>query len=91
MKQIAVAAVALLSVASGALANTILSETASPIAKITQGHAAPGDTASSVSDPNVSFRVLDNGKVERTNSRYGSVTILDPAADYQKSNRSKSR
>ena len=54
MKQIAVAAVALLSVASGALANTILSETASPIAKITQGHAAPGDTASSVSDPNVS-------------------------------------
>lgn len=91
MKPIAVTVVTLLSVAPGAFANTILSETASPIAKITQGHGNPGDAASSVSDPDVSFRVLDNGKVERTNSRYGSVSIIDPMADYQRKNRSKSR
>lgn len=63
------------------------SETASPIAKITQGHGNPGDAASSATDPDVSFRVLDNGKVERTNSRYGSVSIIDPMADYQRKNR----
>ncbi|MCQ4633387.1 hypothetical protein GB927_025330 [Shinella sp. CPCC 100929] len=88
MKQIAVTVVSLLSVTSGAFANTMLSETASPIAKITQGHGNPGESASSTSDPDVSFRVLDNGKVERTNSRYGSVSIIDPQADYLKKNRS---
>ena len=89
MQKITVGLLAVMSVTSGAFANTILNETASPVSKITQGHGAPGDTASSSSDPDVSFRVLDNGKVERTNSRYGIVSIVDPMADYRKKNRSK--
>lgn len=89
MQKITVALVALMSVTSGAFANTVLSETASPVSKITQGHGTPGETASSASDPNVSFRVLDNGKVERTNSRYGIVSIVDPAGEYLKKSRSK--
>ena len=78
MKRIAVTVVALLSVTSGAFANTILSETASPIAKITQGHGNPGESASSASDPDVSFRVLDNGKVgsdAQVNCRDAAVAV----------------
>ncbi|MCT7664210.1 hypothetical protein [Shinella kummerowiae] len=87
MQKITVALIVVMSVTSGAFANTTLSETASPISKITQGHGASGDTASSSSDPDVSFRVLDNGKVERTNSRYGIVSTIDPMTDYLKKNR----
>jgi len=87
MQKITVAFIVVMSATSGAFANTTLSETASPIAKITQGHGASGDTASSSSDPDVNFRVLDNGKVERTNGRYGIVSTIDPTADYLKKNR----
>jgi hypothetical protein len=89
MKRIAVAAVALISANSGAFAYTLLSESAPPIAKIIQGHGNPGDSATSKSDPEVTFRVLDNGWVERTNSRYGSVSIVDPQAEYLRNSRSR--
>jgi hypothetical protein len=89
MKRIAVAAVALISANSGAFAYTLLSESAPPIAKIIQGHGNPGDSATSKSDPEVTFRVLDNGWVERTNSRYGSVSIVDPQAEYIRNNRNR--
>lgn len=83
-KQIAVSLIAVVAFTSNALATSLLNETASPIAKITQGHGNPGDTASATSDPDVTFRVLENGKVERTNSRYGIVSYIDPQAEFQK-------
>jgi hypothetical protein len=91
MKQIAVSAAAVIALTTSAYATSLLSETASPIAKITQGHGNPGDTASSTSDPNVTFRVLDNGKVERTNSRYGIVSYIDPNVEFQKTRGRDSR
>lgn len=91
IKQLAVSVAAVVALSSSAFATSLLSETASPIAKITQGHGNPGDTASSTSDPDVTFRVLDNGKVERTNSRYGVVSYIDPKAEFQKSRGRDSR
>ena len=73
IKKIAVSVVALTVLSSTAFATSTLSETASPAASILEGHGNPGDTATSKSDPDVSVRVLENGKVERTNSRYGSI------------------
>lgn len=82
IKNLTITAFVLVAATSTAFANSILGEAASPIAKITDGHGNAGDAATSVSDPNVSFRVLDNGWVERTNNRYGTTTITDPAADH---------
>lgn len=89
MRQIAVAVAALMAATSGASATMALSETASPAAKIAQGHGNPGESASSSSDPDVGFRVLESGKIERTNSRNGSVSIIDPQADARRKNRSR--
>ncbi|MGE8106482.1 hypothetical protein ACQKP1_22585 [Allorhizobium sp. NPDC080224] len=89
MKRIVFAAAAFFPIASGAFAFTLLSENASPITQITQGHGSPGDSATSQSDPNVTFRVLDNGWVERTNSRYGSRSIIDPRAEYLRNSKTR--
>lgn len=84
MKKIAVSIIALTALTSTAFATTLLSDSASPIAKITQGHGNPGDTVTSTSDPDVTFRVLDNGKVERVNRRYGTVSYIDPEFEYRR-------
>ncbi|ACM40312.1 hypothetical protein GOZ78_23235 [Agrobacterium vitis] len=87
IKQIVISVVAVMAITPTAFAYTKLDKTASPIASIIQGHGTPGDTASSVSNPDVSVRVLASGKVERTNTRYGTVTIIDPRAESVKNNR----
>lgn len=84
-RHLAIAAVALSVFATTASATSMLSETASPVDKITQGHGSPGDAATANSDPQVSFRVLPNGKVERTNQRYGTTSVSDPYLDWRKS------
>lgn len=89
IKNLTIAAFALVAATSTAFANSILSEAASPIAKITRGHGNAGDTATSASNPEVSFQVLDNGMVERTNSRFGTTTIIDPSAELRKNSRSR--
>ncbi|MFJ1310865.1 hypothetical protein [Agrobacterium pusense] len=87
IKRLTIAAFALIAATSATFANSILSDAASPITKITRGHGNPGDTATSVSDPNVNFRVLDSGKVERTNSRLGTTSIIDPSEEVRRNNR----
>jgi len=70
--------------ASTALANQPINPDASQISRITQGHGQPGETATASSDPNVSFRVLDNGWIERSNKKYGTVTITDPRREWKR-------
>lgn len=89
IKNLTIAAFALIAATSAASANSALSESASPITKITQGHGNAGDAATSASNPEVSFRVLDTGKVERTNSRFGTTTIIDPSAELRRNSRSR--
>lgn len=84
IKTIVSSAVALALLTSSAYATSLLSENASAITRITQGHGSPGETATSTSDPDVTFRVMDNGRIERTNSRYGIVTYIDPKSDAQR-------
>lgn len=85
-RQLAIAAVAVAAFAATASATSTLGVTASPVDKITQGHGSPGDAVTANSDPQVSFRVLPNGKVERTNQRYGTTSVSDP---YLESHRSR--
>lgn len=87
IKNLTIAAFALIAATSTAFANGILSDTASPIAKIIQDHANAGDTAISASNPEVRFRVLDNGMVERTNSRFDTSMMIDPSAELRDRNR----
>ncbi|CDZ71986.1 Hypothetical protein NGAL_HAMBI2610_36020 [Neorhizobium galegae bv. orientalis] len=77
--------VALAAVASPALANGPLASGASQVDAIFQGHANPGDAAVATSDRAVTFRVLDNGAVKRTNKRFGTVSVTDPRAEFRKS------
>lgn len=81
MKRLIISAIALVAITSGAFAGMPYNRAVSQIAKIIEGHGHPGDTAVSRSNPDIRVRVLKDGRVERTNSRYGTVSIIDPAAE----------
>ncbi|MUO87785.1 hypothetical protein [Agrobacterium vitis] len=87
IKKIIISVAAVLAIAPTAFAYTTLDKAASPMTRIMQGHGTPGETASSMSNPDVSVRVLESGKIERTNSRYGTVAIIDPKAESLRGNR----
>ncbi len=67
--------------ASAANATGPLSERASKADAIAKGHGRAGDSAVATSDASVSFEVLENGSVRRTNSKFNTVSIIDPAAE----------
>lgn len=77
-KQFIFASFALISMSSTVLAIEPISERTSRLNAILQGHGQPGETVTSRSNPEISFRVLVNGLVERTNARYGTVSIVNP-------------
>ena len=81
--QLAIAFVALAAAASTASANGPLSARASDVDRIVQGHGKPGDVANAKSDA-VTFEVLNNGVVKRTNTKYGTVSFIDPAQEARK-------
>lgn len=58
---------------------TSASSSSSDIQRILQGDAKPDDQAQSRTDPNVKFRVLATGTVEKTNARFGTTTYINPA------------
>ncbi|MGO4558547.1 hypothetical protein [Mesorhizobium sp. 2RAF21] len=64
---------------SSALANSGSNPTSNGVDKILQGHGSSGDTAKSTSNPDVSYRVLANGDIEKANSRYNRVEITKPS------------
>lgn len=68
-------------VATQASATGTLSANANAVDRITQGHGQPGDTASSRSDPSVTFEVMQDGRVKRTNGKFGTVSISNPVAE----------
>ncbi|MQU73580.1 hypothetical protein FB009_12029 [Sinorhizobium medicae] len=82
--QLAIAFIALAAATSNASANGPISPRASDVDKIVQGHGNPGDTANAKSDA-VTFEVLGNGLVKRTNTKYGTVSVFDPAEELRKS------
>jgi hypothetical protein len=65
--------------ASAAFANSGSNPTNSDLDRILQGHGSVGDTAKSVSNPHISYRVLPNGNIEKTNDRYSRVEIVKPS------------
>jgi len=72
-------------IAGPVFANGPLGAGASPVDVIVQGHGQPGDAATATSNRNVTFRALDNGYVERTNKRFGTVSVINPRADFRRS------
>lgn len=82
MKTIVAIAIAILSgVATSAYATSTLSERAGKVDRIVQGHGQPGDTATSMSEPSVSFEVMSNGLVKRVDAKYGIITVIDPKTE----------
>lgn len=79
----------LLLAATSASANSGMNQTHSLLGSIVQGHGKPGDTARSQSDPDVTFRVLESGKIERTNERLGTVSISNPQAEWNRTSRGR--
>ncbi|MGV1788586.1 MULTISPECIES: hypothetical protein [Agrobacterium] len=73
--------IVLASTATSAFATGTLSESAGPVDRIVQGHGRPGESAVASSDRSVTFEVLADGRVRRTNAKYGTVTISNPAAE----------
>lgn len=73
--------IVLASTATSAFATGPLSERASNVDRIVQGHGRAGESAVASSDRSVSFEVLADGRVRRTNAKYGTVTFSDPAAE----------
>lgn len=78
-KTIGYALIIVAAMTSTALANSGSNSTNSDVSKILQGHGSSGDTARSASNPDVSYRVLPNGNIEKTNSRYNRVEIVKPS------------
>ncbi|KQZ59737.1 hypothetical protein ASD54_23425 [Rhizobium sp. Root149] len=78
---IAIAFVVASGATSAAYATGPLADSAGKVGRIVQGHGKAGETALASSDPSVTFETLANGLVRRTNTKYGTVTYLDPAAE----------
>ncbi|NSZ03280.1 hypothetical protein G6M64_08970 [Agrobacterium tumefaciens] len=88
MKAITAVAFAIASVsATAAHATGPLAESAGKITRIEQGHGQPGDSAVASSDKSVTFEVLPDGRVRRTNAKYNTVSISDPVAEARRFNR----
>lgn len=80
-KKLVISALALVLTAPSAMAIGPLPDGTSRLNAILQGHGQPGDTAVSRSNPEISFRVLESGLIERKNNRYGTVVYVDPKAE----------
>lgn len=78
-KTIGFALIIVAATVSAAFANSGSNPTSSGVDKILQGHGSAGDAAKSASNPDVSYRVLANGNIEKTNGRYGRTEIVRPS------------
>ncbi len=58
--------------------------TARQIEAIIHGEGKPGDVVRSSSDRAVSYTVLDNGLIKRTNERYGTSEVRGPVRRWYK-------
>lgn len=76
---IGLALIVVAAMTSSTFANSGSNPTSSDVDKILQGHASGGDTARSTSNPDVSYRVLANGNIEKTNSRYNRIEVTKPS------------
>ncbi len=58
--------------------------TAQRIEAVIHGEGKPGDVVVSRSDPAISYRVLDNGLIKRTDKRYGTSEVRGPIRRWYK-------
>ncbi len=58
--------------------------TAKRIEAIIHGEGRPGDIVVSASDPAVSYRVLKNGLIKRSNDRFGTSEVRGPVRRWYK-------
>ncbi len=78
-KTIGYALIIVATTATAAFANSGSNPTSSGLDRILQGHGSAGEAAGSVSNPDISYRVLANGNLEKTNTRYNRVEIVKPS------------
>lgn len=58
--------------------------TAKRIEAIIHGKGRPGDVVVSASDPAVSYRVLENGLIKRSDDRFGTSEVRGPVQRWDK-------
>lgn len=61
--------------------STASEPTIKQIEAIIHGKGKPGDTVVSASDPSISYTVLDNGLIKRSNARFGTSEVRAPVQD----------
>ncbi|BCH22116.1 hypothetical protein MesoLjLc_18590 [Mesorhizobium sp. L-8-10] len=61
--------------------------TAKRIEAIIHGEGRPGDVVVSASDPAVSYRVLENGLIKRSNDRFGTSEVRGPVQRWDRNHR----
>ncbi len=54
------------------------------IEALIHGEGKPGDVVVSTSDPAISYRVLDNGLIKRTDKRFGISEVRSPVQRWNK-------
>ena len=64
---------------STSVASSGTNPTSSGIDRVLQGHGSAGETAKSASNPDISYQVLDNGEIQKTNSAYDRVDVVRPS------------
>ncbi|GAA2872664.1 hypothetical protein WHT83_17060 [Aminobacter sp. P9b] len=72
------ALVILAAMSSSSFANSGFTQERSTLDRLLQGHGTPGEAATSVSNPDISYRVREDGKLVKTNSRYGTAEVVRP-------------
>ncbi len=76
--RIAIALALLSASASQSFANSARIPDVSTLARILQGHGEPGESATSVSNPAISYVVREDGKLVKTNTKFGTTEVVLP-------------
>ena len=56
--------------------------TAAQIEAIIHGKGKAGDSVTSSSDPSITYTVLENGLIKRTNAHFGTTEVRAPVQDW---------
>lgn len=76
--RIAIALALMAATASPTFANSGMTPERSTLDRILQGHGKPGETATSVSNPAISYVVREDGKLVKTNTKFGTTEVVQP-------------
>lgn len=79
MKKIVVYSFAIVaSMTSLSFANSGPAPSEGEIDRVLHGHGSPGDVAAPLSNQDVSYKVLEDGTIQKINRRYNTIEVVKP-------------